>query len=141
MYFRYFVIISLWKRAGTFIWKTWISFTLWCFVPSLVQIGPVVLEKKMKIWKVYDNNDNNDNDDHWQTVIRKAHLSLRLREDKNRQRWGICYILFFLYRRGIIYYLRLVINSLPESVAFIISTTFQRYQLLDSYWYFQRFYT
>ena len=47
------------------------------FVPSLVEIGPVVLEKKMKMWKVYDNNndanddnndaneDNNDNDD-WQ---------------------------------------------------------------------------
>ena len=31
----------------------------------LVEIGPVVLEKKMKMLKVYDNdnNDNNDNDD------------------------------------------------------------------------------
>ena len=31
-------------------------------MPSLVEIGPVVLEKKMKMWKVYDDNDN-DNDD------------------------------------------------------------------------------
>ena len=30
-------------------------------LPSLVEIGPVVLEKKMKMWKVYDNNDNDDN--------------------------------------------------------------------------------
>ena len=29
---------------------------------SLVEIGPAGLEKKMKMWKVYDN-DNNDNDD------------------------------------------------------------------------------
>ena len=37
-------------------------FTKECFVPSLVEIGPVVLEKKMKMWKVYDDdNKNNDN--------------------------------------------------------------------------------
>ena len=30
-------------------------------MPSLVDIGPAVLEKKMKMWKVYDNNDD-DND-------------------------------------------------------------------------------
>ena len=34
------------------------SFTQGCFVPSLVDIGPVVLEKKMKIRKVYDNKDD-----------------------------------------------------------------------------------
>ena len=28
-----------------------------CFVPSLVEIGPVVLEKKMKMWKVYRRKD------------------------------------------------------------------------------------
>ena len=37
-------------------------------MPSLIEIGPVVLEKKMKMWKVYDNNVNGnandiDNDD------------------------------------------------------------------------------
>ena len=43
--------------------ETWIPFTQGCFVPSLVEIGPVVLEKKMKMWKVYDDNyNNNDND-------------------------------------------------------------------------------
>ena len=37
-------------------------------MPSLVEIGPVVMEERMKICKVYDNddedNDNKDNDDH-----------------------------------------------------------------------------
>ena len=74
MYFRWFVIIFPWKRAR---WspsfeQTWIPFTQGFFVPSLFEIGPVVLEKKIKMWKVYDNddddndnnyNDNNDNDD------------------------------------------------------------------------------
>ena len=29
--------------------KTWIPFTKGCFVPSLVEIDPVVMEKKMKM--------------------------------------------------------------------------------------------
>ena len=40
-------------------------------MPSLVVIGTVVLEKKMKMGKVYDinnkDNDNNDKDDRQQT--------------------------------------------------------------------------
>ena len=48
--------------------QSWISFTRECFVPNLVEIGPVVLEKKMKMRKVHDNSNdnddnNNDNDD------------------------------------------------------------------------------
>ena len=34
-----------------------------CFVSSLVEIGPVVLEKKTKMCKVYDDIDDDDNDD------------------------------------------------------------------------------
>ena len=57
--FCYFVIISPWKRAGPFIWPKDAL-----IVPSLVEIGPVVLEKKMKMRKVYynDTNDDEDND-------------------------------------------------------------------------------
>ena len=40
------------KRAEPFIWTTWIPCTQGCFVPSLLEIGPVVLEKKMKNRKV-----------------------------------------------------------------------------------------
>ena len=32
------------------------------FVPSLVEIGQVVLEKKLKLWKVYDHANVNNND-------------------------------------------------------------------------------
>ena len=39
-----------------------IPFNQGCFVPRSIKIGSVVLEKKMKMWKVYDDNDNDDND-------------------------------------------------------------------------------
>ena len=54
-------------------------------MPSLVEIGPVVLEKKMKMWKVYrltDGQTDRQTDDGRQ-VIRKAHLSFQLRWAKN----------------------------------------------------------
>ena len=54
-----------------------ITFTQGCFVPSVVEIGPVVQEKKTEILKVYD--DNADNVVQRKTVIRRAPLSLRLR--------------------------------------------------------------
>ena len=60
MYFCYLVIISCRKKAGPSFDQAWIPFTQGCFVSSLVEIAPVVLTKKMKMWKVYDN-DNNDN--------------------------------------------------------------------------------
>ena len=31
-------------------------------MPSLVEIGPVGLKKKMNMWKVHDEDKNNDND-------------------------------------------------------------------------------
>ena len=47
MYFRYFVIIYPWKRVGPFIWRNLrVLITQECFVPSLVEIGQLVLEKK-----------------------------------------------------------------------------------------------
>ena len=49
MYYRNFVIITPWKRAEPFILKKkpWIPFIQECFVPSLVEIGTAVLEKKI----------------------------------------------------------------------------------------------
>ena len=46
MYFRYFVIISPWKRAVPFIWTNSNLFIQGCFVPILVENGSVILEKK-----------------------------------------------------------------------------------------------
>ena len=50
MYFRYFVIMSPWKRAWPFIS---VPFTKGCFVPCLVEICPVVLEKKIFQFRQY----------------------------------------------------------------------------------------
>ena len=48
MYFSFFLIMSPCKRTEPFISKTnWITFTLGCFVPSLVEIGQVIPEKKI----------------------------------------------------------------------------------------------
>ena len=40
-------IISPWKRAWPLIEQTWFPITQGCFVPSFVEIGPVVLKKKI----------------------------------------------------------------------------------------------
>ena len=47
-------------------------------LPSLVEIAQVVLEKRMKMWKVYGQMDG------WQ-AIRKAHLSFQLRWAKKEK--------------------------------------------------------
>ena len=52
------------------------------FVQSSVEIGPMVLGKKMKMWKVYDNTTT----DSGQISIRKAYTSLRLTWAKNSQK-------------------------------------------------------
>ena len=46
MYFHYYIIISPWKRGGGASFEQiWIPFTQGCFVPSLIEISPMVLEK------------------------------------------------------------------------------------------------
>ena len=42
---------SLWGFIGSSFEETWIPFTQGCFVPRLVEIGPVVLEKILKFRK------------------------------------------------------------------------------------------
>ena len=84
-------LIKRWKKTfltllefiGSSFEETWIPFTQGCLVPSLVEIGPLVLEKKMKMWEVYRQTDG-QTDDGWQ-VIRKAHLSFQLRWAKNEK--------------------------------------------------------
>ena len=48
---------TFWEFNGSSYQQSWIPFTQGCFMPNLVEIGPVVLEK-MKIWKIYDDNDD-----------------------------------------------------------------------------------
>ena len=72
-------LFTLWKLSGSSIEHTWIPFTQGRFVPNLVEIDPVVLGKKMKMWKVYDDKQQHRRQRHrWRILIRKAHLSLRL---------------------------------------------------------------
>lgn len=49
--------LPLWKVHGSSFRKAWKPFTYENFEPSLVKIGLVSLEKKIKMWKVYDDND------------------------------------------------------------------------------------
>lgn len=50
--FLSFLIISPWKRALPFICASLKALLQRCFVQSLVEIGQVVLEKKMNMWNV-----------------------------------------------------------------------------------------
>ena len=43
MFFCYFLIVSPWKIGGPSFEQTWIK----CFVPRLVEVGPMVLEEKI----------------------------------------------------------------------------------------------
>ena len=63
-----------WKRVGPFVWTKLNHFTQWYFVPSSVEIDPVVLEKRMKMWKV-----NRQTDGQWTTgFIRFLYLPLNI---------------------------------------------------------------
>ena len=54
IYFHNFIIISHWKKVGPFIWeKIWIFYSQGCIVPSLTEIDPVVLEKKIFKFRQY----------------------------------------------------------------------------------------
>ena len=81
MYFHYFVIISPWKRAESIIWTKLYPFTQVSYVPILVVIGRVVLEKKMKMWKVYGETDKTAR--RRTTGDQKCHLSFQLRWAKS----------------------------------------------------------
>ena len=45
IYFYHFAIISPWGGCGPLFVKIWIPYTLGCFMPNLVEIGPVDLKR------------------------------------------------------------------------------------------------
>ena len=51
MYFRYFVIISPWEKHPPSFEQIYIPFSKWCFLLSSFEIGPLVLQGMMKMWK------------------------------------------------------------------------------------------
>ena len=69
-YFRNFVIISSLKSSLLLFQQIWIPLSQECFVLCLVEIGPFVLEKKMKMSIVYRQTDRQKDDG--SQAIRKA---------------------------------------------------------------------
>ena len=47
MYFRYLVFTPLGKGRGPSFEQTWIPFTQGCLLPSLIEISPAILQKKI----------------------------------------------------------------------------------------------
>ena len=70
-FFAISLLSFLGKGQGPLFEETWIPFTKEYFMPSLVEIGPVILEKKKKMWKV--SNDDNDNEQ-WTNCDQKSSL-------------------------------------------------------------------
>ena len=67
-------------KGNRFIWTNLNPLYLKFFMPSLVKIGPVILEMKSKIGQVYTRTDRQT--DNGRQAIRKAHLRFQLRWDK-----------------------------------------------------------
>ena len=87
MYFRYFLIVSPWKRVWSFIWTNLNPYhpRMLCDKLKLVKIGPVVLEKKSKIGKNYRQTDGQmdrqttDAGDEKSSLELSAQVSLKLK--------------------------------------------------------------
>ena len=81
MFFRNFVIISPWKSAWPFIWTNLNPFSLGCFVLSLVEISPVVLEKKKKCEKLRRQRRRRTTDILWSEELSWAFGSGKLNKN------------------------------------------------------------
>ena len=57
------LLSPLGKRHGPSFEQTWFLVIKEFFLPSLFEIAPVVLEKKIKTWRIYNDIDHDDNDD------------------------------------------------------------------------------
>ena len=88
MYFRYFCNNLPFEMGWVLhLNKLDSPFTQGCIVTSLVENGPVVLEKKMKMWKVYRQTDGRTDrrtDDRWSEKLTWAFSSgeLKIKEKK-----------------------------------------------------------
>ena len=81
--FRYYLPLE--KDVVVHLKKKWFPFTQGCFVSSLVEIGPVVLKRKMKMWNVYNNDDANDDNDGQRTNFnKKSFRTVGIRSKKSR---------------------------------------------------------
>ena len=91
-YFHYFTIIKIshWKNMWSFFWKNFTSPCLpriLCVKSMAVDTGPVVLEKNMKMWKVYYNENNRQ----W-TFLRSEKLTSAFGSDELKKVQKYCTI-------------------------------------------------
>ena len=78
--FAFSWLSPLWRGPGPSFEQTWSPSTQgWC-VPSLVEFGPAVLEKKSKMWKVNGQTDRQTTDNRWSEKLTWA---FKLRWAKN----------------------------------------------------------
>ena len=81
MYFRYFVIISPWKRVWPFI-LTNLNPLHPCFVLNLVKISPMVLKKKIKCEKIDRQVTKNSWSERFTWTLSSGELKID-KQDKN----------------------------------------------------------
>ena len=83
-------LFTLWELNenlnGSSFEQTWITFIQGCIVPSLVEIGPVVLEKKMKMWKDYKQTDGQTNRRRT-TGDQESSLEISAQVSKKKKEW------------------------------------------------------
>ena len=77
---------TLWEGRGPSIEQTWIPFTQVYFVLSLVEIGLMVLEKKMKMWKVYRQMTDDRWSEKFTWAFNSGELKTQNRSLKRRHR-------------------------------------------------------
>ena len=85
LHFHYYLPFG--KERGPAFEQTWIPSTKGCFVPSLVEIGLVVLEKKLKMWKVYRRTDRLTTDNRRSEKLTRAFSSGELKRYIHTSHW------------------------------------------------------
>ena len=69
-------------------------------MPSLVEIGPVALKKKKKMWKVYEDDDNKTTDN-GQIEMKQSKKKRKEKIEKQVYNLQIC-LIFMFYKSWLI---------------------------------------
>ena len=83
--FAFSWLFLLWREPGPSFEQTWTPFTQGWFSPSLVEFGPVVLEKKSKKWKVNGQTTNNRQSEKFTWIFGSGELKMQAKLGGNGQ--------------------------------------------------------